>query len=207
MQVEILRGWVKDLVHSEVVTQRPCFQQLFVSLQFTSDVCGWLYEPVVLINCWNRNQGMSCSAQEEEPLAEIENVAWYSSAEKLPGRKVSSPPIRDASLPSWFKLIPLLVKSSPNSWTTFGLVSKARIFYPLSLKRCNQQLTPWFIEILRRASVGRRLKEWLWWHSWDSVRRKVQGLLVIHPNIGDLKIGGENFGNVISSDFHSVQLV
>jgi hypothetical protein len=35
----------------------------------------------------------------------------------------------------------------------------------------------------------------------------VQGLLVIHPNIGDLKIGGENFGNVISSDFHSVQLV
>jgi hypothetical protein len=106
---------VKDLIHSEVVTQRPCSQESVVSLQSTSDVREWLYEPVVLINCWNRNQGMSFNAQEEESLAEIENAAWHSSAEKLPGRKGSSPPIRDASRPSWFKLIPLLVKSSSKS--------------------------------------------------------------------------------------------
>lgn len=163
MHVGIQRGWVKGLVYSEVVTQRPCFQELVVSLKCDSDVRGWLYELVVLINRWNRNQGMSFSAPEKELRAEIEDAAWHSSTEKVSERKVSSPRIGDGSQPSWFKLIPLLIKSSSNSWITFGFVSKARIFHLLSLKRCNQQLTPWFIEISRKVSVRKRLKGGVRW--------------------------------------------
>jgi hypothetical protein len=35
----------------------------------------------------------------------------------------------------------------------------------------------------------------------------VQDLLLIHPNVGELKIGGEIFGNFVSSNYHCVQLV
>jgi hypothetical protein len=47
----------------------------------------------------------------------------------------------------------------------------------------------------------------VWGKSWDSVRHKVQELLLIHANIGDLEIGGEDFASFISSDYHSVQFV
>jgi hypothetical protein len=35
----------------------------------------------------------------------------------------------------------------------------------------------------------------------------VQDLLLIHSIIGDLEIGGENFGSFVSSDYHCVQFV
>ena len=100
-------------------------------------------------------------------------------------------------------LIPL--NASSKSWSTFGIVSKARVFHFFSLKGFNQQLTPELIEMLRRTLVGKRQNEGVWWHQCGSVRHQMQVLLPI--DVGRLKISYKCFAHSISSNSYCVQIV